>query len=113
MRDLNPIEEDFEPIRASAPPLRIWVLRGRRTVVAWCHDVDADWIHELDQGRPAPFREGLILRPTELGLPPAGDTYEAYDPWTDASHTLPTDQDRLRLPRFRRSLVLRWGQVSG
>lgn len=102
-----PPSERFEPSMLEHERLRVYVLTGRTTLLAWCRDARNDWQSELVQGQPPERLEGLTL---ELGTSFKGrklKSRRAYDPWLDAWADLEGDDGLVKLPAFRRSIVVR------
>ena len=89
------------------PRLRVYALKGKRTVLLWCRDPQNTWQSELEQGRAAEqiMGETIDLRGF-LGesLP---ERARAYDPWMNHWTDLKPDAANLTLPGFSRSLVVR------
>ena len=91
------------------PALRVYLLKGRRTWIAWCRDKASNWKTELAEGTaPAPLR-GLRLD-LNLNPPSAGQSdwrCRVYDPWTDHWSSAELKDGRVVLPEFTRSIVVR------
>jgi len=119
---IDPPAEAFEPLMLEHPRLRVYVLRGARTVLIWCRDRANDWAAELRDGVPPELLTGVHLdlaapvwhwqrrpRPdlVPLLVPGRRWTARAYDPWTNAWTRVAVDDAPLALPPFRRSIVLR------
>jgi hypothetical protein len=105
---LDPPAEDFQPVQAETAGLRVYALRGRRTLLAWCRDGQNDWRTELEQGTPPRKITGLaldlaLLQP-RFDLPAAA---QVYDPWQDRLSSAGLSGSSVQLPAFERSLVLR------
>lgn len=99
--------ENFEPMEVAYPRLRIYVLKGRRTLLAWCRDSRNTWETELAGGRPPERIEGMRI---DLGtLPGLADfpAAEIYDPWTNTWSRAQREGSRVLLPGFSRSIVIR------
>ena len=61
IKGLDPPAERFEPVAIDHPALRVYLLKGRSTWIAWCRDEGSNWKTELADGiAPAPLR-GLNL----------------------------------------------------
>ena len=103
---IDPPAEHFEPKRPSHPRLRVYLLQGRTTLLAWCRDPENTWRSELAEGRAPGRVEGAVL---SLELPPGWKKAAAsvYDPWTGRWSEGHIRDSRLLLPAFSRSLVVK------
>lgn len=103
---IDPPAEDFQPRMIDHPRLRVYVLRGKKTSLVWCRDRKNTWREELAE-RIAP--ETITGATLKLGSVAAdGDRMiRIYDPWQDQWTTQAGSLDRVRLPAFTRSIVLR------
>lgn len=99
---IDPVAEAFEPSMVEHERLRIYVLRGRKTVLAWLRDSHNSWESELKNGvRP----ESLSEMKVNLGI--KARSARVYDPWTGVWVTVIVTQGTVTLPRFSRSIVVR------
>ncbi len=103
VRGIDPPAEAFEPGMVEQGRLRVYVLKGRRTTLAWCRDAENTWMSELRDGVPPEVQDGLEV---ELPLPP-GARVRTYDPWTGDWQEAAAQDGRVALPPFRRSIVVR------
>lgn len=106
---IDPPAEGFEPIRADLADLRIHALRGRRTLLAWCRDVQNNWQSEFEAGQPVREIKGVELDLAAFRLGPifAQASATVYDPWSDRVTAIVPQGVKITLPDFRRSLVVR------
>ncbi len=105
----DPAGEAFEPLLLEQQRLRVYVLRGRRTLLAWCRDRENDWHAELQEQRPPERIAGEALDLEEV-LPGVAEwSGRTYDPWTGAWEPAVARAGHavFALPPFRRSIVLR------
>ena len=106
VQGIDPRRESFRTEMIGHPRLRIYALKGKETTLVWCRDKQSDWRRELVEGQPAEPIVDAVIPLDELAEAKA-HTAEAYDPWTDKRSTLSIDGNKLDLPRFTRSIVLR------
>jgi hypothetical protein len=107
IKGIDPPAEKFEPIEIDHPRLRIYALKGKHTLLAWCRDKQNTWRTELAEGKtPAVVNNAII------SLPDSGENlYNAdvnfYDPWKNKWVQGKAEGNRISLPDFTRSLVVR------
>ena len=103
---IDPPAEAFQPLRVEHPRLRVYVLRGTHTTLAWCRDAQVTWQSALAEDRAAETLHGVEVA---IPAPAAGGSVkaEAYDPWSGQRTALTLRQDALTLPDFSRSIVVR------
>ena len=107
IKGIDPPAENFEPIEIDHPRLRIYALRGKHTLLAWCRDKQNTWQTELAEGKtPAVVNNAII------SLPGSGDNLNKaavsfYDPWKNKWVQGKAEENRISLPDFSRSLVVR------
>ena len=105
VKGLNPPEEHFESRLIERPGVRIYLLAGRKTSLAWIRDANSDWRTELEQGvRPSPVK-GLTI---DLQNKLAAKQVDAYDPWSGQWRKAQVKGSSVAVPEFTRSLVLKW-----
>ena len=110
---LDPPAEGFEPIMIPHKRLRVYALKGRRTLLAWCRDRRNTWVAELKEGKaPEAVRQSAVdLGEHAAGY--AGAVVRLYDPWTDRWTQGAMADGRVALPDFARSIVVRLGPPPG
>jgi hypothetical protein len=107
VQGIDPPAEAFQPRRLEHPRLRVLVLQGRRTLLAWCRDPQNTWQSELAEDRPPEVIRGAAV---DLGVPAdwqAGVNVSIYDPWTDRQTVATLQGGRVMLREFSRSIVIR------
>ncbi len=108
-KGLDPPAEGFEPVTIDHPSLRVYLLKGRHTWIAWCRDKASNWKTELADGIAPPTLRGqsLDLNPS---VPSGGERElrcRTYDPWTDHWSSAELKDGRVALPDFSRSIVVK------
>jgi len=104
---LDPPAEGFQPMMLDHDRLRVYVLKGRRTILVWCRDSQNTWQSELANGeRPE------VLRGVEIDLKPVFDeevkhVASVFDPWAGKWFDGSLAGARLTLPAFSRSIIVR------
>jgi len=106
---IDPPAEGFEPAEVSHPALRIYVLNGKQTTLAWCRDRRNDWQTELRDGQPPQRLSGIELDLTRLDqrLDIKTAMVEVFDPWRNHWTSVSIEGPRFKVPDFERSLVFR------
>ncbi len=107
VRGLDPAAEAFDPVMAQHDRLRVYVLRGRHTVLAWCRDSKNTWESELKNGEKPDVLKGVRV---DLSQALAGRRMapaRVYDPWADRWSEAKVRNGRVKLPEFSRSVVIR------
>jgi hypothetical protein len=106
VKGIDPPAEGFEVIRLDQAGMRVYALKGRRTIIAWCRDAGSDWKSELAEGKEAAVMSGVTLDLGEAVKAVGKVRVRIYDPWEDRW----TDgrlYGGVKLPDFRRSIVVR------
>jgi hypothetical protein len=104
---LDPPAEGFEVLAPEHPTLRVRMLKGRRTVLAWLRDPSNTWQTELAEGKPPEAVRGARLElPADVAAA-KGAHVRTYDPWQDRWATATVEGGAVTLPEFRRSIVVR------
>lgn len=107
VKDLDPPAEGFEPVMVEHPRLRVYLLKGKSTLLLWARDVQNDWKSELADGK-APDK----LRGLSINLAAHLKGFEAgkvriYAPWADQWSDGKLDSGAVALPEFERSIVVK------
>ncbi|MBR4995272.1 MAG: cellulase family glycosylhydrolase [Alistipes sp.] len=105
---INPIEEQFVPMRHDTEVLRVYTLRGEKTLIAWCRDVNSTWRSELKEGIAAEPIDGEKIDFTQAIGRKRVKRVEFYAPWKDEWTTLESN-GIVALPEFVRSAVVKIG----
>ncbi|MCU0918666.1 MAG: hypothetical protein MUC88_29530, partial [Planctomycetes bacterium] len=97
----------FRPVRLDHPRLRVYLLAGQRTLLAWCRDSQNTWQAELAQSKvPESLQDQVIALPKDMASRRTASV-RIYDPWTNVWLQGKLEDGRLALPPFRRSIVFR------
>ena len=94
--EYDPAAEHFRPFHTETRRLRIWGLRGERTVLLWCRDKANTWESELVRGEAPATISGEKM--------PLGNAFECYLPWENRHVDV---KEGGTLPDFTRSIVVR------
>jgi hypothetical protein len=91
------------------PQLRIYALRGKHTILAWCRDRQNDWRSELEEAVPPRILDGVELDITAFQRSPHFDktNVEIYDPWQGRWASAKRSGAKVLMPTFQRSVVVR------
>ncbi len=109
VKGLDPPAEGCEPVVIDHPALRVYLLKGHRTWIAWCRDKASNWKTELAEGTAPATLRGLSLD-LKLNSPSAGRSdwhCRVYDPWADHWSSMELKNGRVDLPEFTRSIVVK------
>lgn len=107
VRGLDPPAEDFFPNMTQQDRLRVYTLRGRHTILAWCRDSKNTWESELRNGEKPDVIKGTAV---SLAAALEGRTVRSvriYDPWTNRWSDGKVRDERVALPEFSRSIVIK------
>jgi len=107
VRGIDPPAEAFRVRTVEHPRLRVYVLAGKRTVLAWCRDRRNTWRSELAEGKPPETVRGAAVDLSKVGDLPANAAARTYDPWVRRWRDARRTGGTVALPDFQRSIVLR------
>jgi hypothetical protein len=107
IKDINPIEEKFNPMKAETDAVRIYILKGKKTNLIWLRDKRSNWQSELDKGMAPETLHGIQLNLKDLGITSSMEKIEIYDPWKNVWTTVEKMDPVFSLPDFKRSIVVR------
>ena len=107
IKGINPIEENFMPAKAETSAVRIYLLKGKKTILLWLRDKMNNWETELQKGIVPGMLHGIKLNLRELGLMVSPGKIEVYDPWKNTWTRVEKAGASITLPDFKRSIVIR------
>jgi hypothetical protein len=105
IKGVDPVKENFKPVRIEHPKLRIYGLVGNKTILLWCRDAENDWETEFVKGIPPETLSNLFVNVSDLLDKKAIKTVAVYDPWTN-KHLNNKKEQLIKLPDFKRSVVI-------
>ncbi|MFA6292310.1 MAG: hypothetical protein WC637_11035 [Victivallales bacterium] len=109
---IDPPAEQFMPLIIPHQRFRVYALKGTRTLMAWCRDGRNDWRTELEQGVKPETVQGakLDLSATLAGV--SVKSLRCYDPWNNVWQDAAVTDGFMKLPDFRRSIIIRVDYVK-
>ena len=107
IKGIDPPAEAFEPMRLDHLRLRIYALRGRHTLIAWCRDKQNTWRTELAEGKPPTVVRNAIVSLPNIGKELNRAIVSFYDPWSNRWIQSGVEGNRITLPDFARSLIIK------
>ncbi len=106
IKDVDPVHENFIPVKIEHSKLRIYALSGKNTVLLWCRDIENHWENELAKGVPPAMLRSLKLDVESLLPVKEIKKVKFYDPWKnewmDGKKTTVVE-----LPDFERSIIVK------
>ncbi len=106
IKGVNPIKERFIPVKILHPDLRIYVLAGNKTILAWCRDTESNWEYELSKGLSPDLLHDLSFDLTNILQKKSIRQATIYDPWKNEWSSIRNDS-LISLPDFRRSIIVK------
>ncbi|MEP7320864.1 MAG: hypothetical protein ABI761_03055 [Saprospiraceae bacterium] len=107
VKDINPIVEKFIPSKSESDDLRIYQLKGEKTVLIWVRDKNNYWKSELEEGKIPVTLKDIHLELSNLSLDKYKGKIAIYDPWKNTWQKMEAIQNQIILPDFKRSLVIK------
>ncbi len=107
IKGIDPPAEAFEPMTIDHPRLRIYALKGKHTLLAWCRDKQNTWQTELAEDTPPGVIRDVTISLSDVEKDCHRASVRFYDPWTNQWTQGTIDNNALRLPDFSRSLVIK------
>lgn len=105
MKNIDPVQENFDPFVINKDGIRGYGLRGKSTTILWCRDTSNNWRTELSQHIvPQPVKD-FSLELNETGKQFL-TSVKTYNPWNDKWTVLQAANDKVKFPEFTRSVVL-------
>jgi len=87
--------------------LRVYVLNGKGTLLAWCRDSRNTWESELKDGEKPELLRGVTVDFSAALSGKAPRSVRIYDPWANRWSNGKLKKGKLELPEFSRSIVVR------
>jgi len=112
VKHLDPPAEGFEPLKLKHPRLRVYVLKGRRTILAWCRDSKNTWRTELAEGKVPETIRGISVDFGEVLGSLESAHARTYDPWKNRWSEVNIKDTAIALPAFMRSIVIRINRIA-
>ena len=103
---LDPPAENFEPLMVDHPRLRVYVLRGRQTTLAWRRDKQNTWHTELAENIAPGIIDDASIDFGQIASS-LGTEVRVYDPWQNNWTEARLEGHKVRLPAFSRSVLVR------
>ena len=103
---LNPVEEDFVPVRLDTGRLKGYALKGKHTLAVWYRDSCNTWKSELEEGIAPETLSGIRISLKDVLAGRKVENVTVYDPWTDRTCNMGRATEFV-LPDFSRSVVVR------
>jgi len=107
VKDIDPPAENFEPTELPHPLLRIYALRGKHTLLTWCRDKQNTWRSELAEGKKPTIVRNAFIQLQGLNKQSDNAVVHFYDPWLDSWSEGKLEEDKVHLPQFIRSIVVK------
>ncbi len=111
VKGVNPIKERFIPVKIFYPNMRIYVLVGKKTILAWCRDIESNWINELSKGLVPGLMHDISIDLTNLVQKKSIRQVSFYNPWND-EWIMAKNDNLIMLPDFKRSIVVKIEKIS-
>lgn len=107
IKQINPLEEEFKTSKMETDAVRIYILTGKGIVLFWVRDKNNDWESELRNGQPPSTLKGIQIDMKLAGVLDYEGKITVYDPWEDKWKKAKRKSQKILLPDFKRSLVVR------
>lgn len=107
VKDVDPIAELFEPFYQETDELRIYGLRGKTTFLLWCRDKKNNWETELKEGQSPELISNSKIDLSQTLTLSASAKMKSFDPWKNVWQEQSHDGNIIKLPTFKRSLVIK------
>lgn len=106
IKGINPINEDFQPVFSEDSNLRMYILKGKKTLLFWCRDKASDWQTELIEGKRPQKLKNLKIDLSNMDIQTTA-SIEYYLPWENKWVKGKIEGEKANLPEFNRSVVIR------
>jgi hypothetical protein len=106
VKGINPISENFIPVKMYNSRLRIYILSGKNTLLIWCRDSQNDWKSEFQKGLKPEEIFNQVIDFSNLISKSTIRRVTFYDPWKN-SWMNGEKTTLVKLPSFSRSMVIK------
>ena len=106
IKGIDPVKENFKPVKIAHPKLRVYALVGKKTILLWCRDIENDWENEFVKGISPKVFSSLSVDISSLLTKNSIKTITIYDPWKNEWKN-GRKGSLIGLPNFKRSVVVR------
>lgn len=107
IKNIDPPAEGFIPLEDVQDNLRVYGLKGKTTSILWCRDVANTWSTELQDGKEPSEVKNFNLDLKDYLNNNQQAKVSIYDPWSNEWSSAGLKNGVIRLPAFKRSLVIR------
>jgi len=103
---INPLEEDFKPFYVETENLRVYVIIGNKTVLAYCRDKNNWWGTELRDKQPPKDLLNETINIFDIGGygVKKASVFKPYElEWSNVA----INKNAIKLPPFKRAIVIK------
>lgn len=106
IKEIDPVKENFKPVKIEHPKLRVYALVGDYTMLLWCRDIENNWENEMVKGISPIVLSGLQVEISNWIAEKEIRKVTIYNPWKNEWISSMKDSQFV-LPNFKRSIVVR------
>lgn len=106
VKTIDPISENFIPTTVYHNRFRTYALVGKKTILAWCRDINNDWKSELREGKTAEELSNEKIDFSSIIPSRLVNKVSLYDPWKNKWMSA-AKNSIVTLPPFKRSMVIK------
>ena len=106
IKGIDPVRESLTPTFKESDSLRFYILNGKNTTLVWIRDKNSNWKTELENNLPPALIRDAVFA-DEKNKKRKQKTVDVYDPWANKHTSINTLSKGVRLPPFKRSVVVR------
>ncbi len=108
VKDIDPVKENFVSSITEQNGIRIYTLKGNHTTLLWCRGIANTWQSELVKKLPPSRMKNKKIKLDAMNEP----SCSIYDPWNDVYKKATIRNAKIKLPEFKRSLVVRIDKLN-
>jgi hypothetical protein len=106
VKGIDPIADCFIPTKLYHYRLRVYALVGKKTILAWCRDINNDWQSEFREGKKPEEISNEKIDFSSLIPERSVKKISLYNPWQN-KWTTAAKNSIVTLPSFKRSLLIK------